>query len=508
MQTAGLVMNSNDNKVVRWCLNTIARIGTKEGTLGSVRITLSKYESDPEIVASAVAALAHLFHGDISTVSEVSDIRPETRTLAAMQIVGPRVTGSADLRIDIETADIEVIKLALIVIGLNHDVENLFHPRHKNGELIRALGSHDDPIVRQYGVWAIIENDSLGPQHLGVPLERLEYEPPNVQAKLLQLGSTAINDFEMKQEFILAGSNLESIDAREGLAKGLLSEFYDGLQDITVPWMGEEASNRVRLLLAEHMARYSEEVPTYSEEALRLANESADFRERILLGAEGRPLYGKIQRMSDSMSPGLFDDSADPMRAKLIRNTKEEATTKVLMLNASPDDEERIRVDIEGRDVQEALELIRTPKRLIEITQRHASRLDQIQKELLAISPKILHFSGHGDEDVLIFETRDGQVDPLDGSVLADMIKAYGGLECVVLHSCFSHRIASACKRNVQFVIGSTREVDDTTASGFSRAFYQALAYGRTYKNAFDMGVIEVKAVSAAAAGAYIFLDS
>jgi hypothetical protein len=504
---AGLLVNTRDLKVVRWCLNAIARIGTKDGALQSVRIALARYETDPEIIAAAIAALAHLFRGQLSAVPEVSSVPPETRTLAAMQVIGPKLVEGMSVRIDIDTADADVLKLALIVIGLNRDIQNLFDPRHENGEVVRALGQHDDPIVRQYGVWAVIENDRLGLEHLGVPFHRLEEEPANVQAKLLQLGSSAIRDLHERQDFIWRGSNLESIDARAGLAQGLTTEFYDGLQEITVGWLASEDSPRVRLLLAEHMARFSDEVPTYEEEALRLAGEGPEYRERVLLGAEGRPLYGKLRHRMDN-SPGLFDNLGDPAQMDLIRKMQSEATTRVLMLNASPDGEERIRVDIEARDLQEQLEMVQRPQRPLEVVQRFAVRPDQIQKELLANRPKILHFSGHGDTDVLVFETREGEAAILDGDVLADMVRAYGNLECVVLHACYSEDIARACRPYVQCVVGSTAGVSDRTAPNFSRGFYQGLAYGRPYRNAYDMGVNEVKAVNAVAAAAYIFVGS
>jgi hypothetical protein len=185
---------------------------------------------------------------------------------------------------------------ALNVIGLNRDIQHLFDPRHENGKVVRALGQHDDPIVRQYGVWAVIENDRLGLEHLGVPFDRLEDEPANVQAKLLQLGSSAIRDPHERHDFIWRGSNLESIDSRVGLAQGLTTEFYDGLREITVGWLASEESPRVRLLLAEHMACFSDEVPTYEEEALRLAAKVLSIEKECCLELRVAPSTANLSR--------------------------------------------------------------------------------------------------------------------------------------------------------------------------------------------------------------------
>lgn len=505
LQIAGLATNTRDRKVVRWCLNAIARLGTKDGTFESVRFTIGRYEGDPEIIAAAVAALAHLFRGKFPAIPEVAKIAPETRMLAAMQIVSPRLIEATGLRIDINNADPEILKLALIVIGLNREIEHLFDPRHKNGEIVRALGDHDDSIVRQYSVWSIIENKRLGCGDLGVPFDRLENEPSNVQAKLLQLGISAIVDPVERQDFILRGSNLDAIDAREGLAKGINTKFYNGIEEITIDWLSSEESPRVRLLLTEHIARFSDKLPTYEQIALRLSDEGSEYRERVLLGAEGRPLYRKLKQRIDS-SPGLFDEFGDDAHTEIARKMQSETTTVVLMLNASPDDEQRLRVDKEAEDLREQLEMIQRPRRPLDVVRRFAVRPDQVQKELLANHPKILHFSGHGDKSGLAFENRDGNTAFLKGDIVAGMIEAYGELECVVLHACYSEEIAKACRAHVQCVIGSNAGISDQTAPNFSKGFYQALAYGRPYRNAYEMGVLEVKAANIQSALAYTFI--
>ena len=117
---------------------------------------------------------------------------------------------------------------------------------------------------------------------------------------------------------------------------------------------------------------------------------------------------------------------------------------------------------------------------------------DQIQQEMLRHNPKILHFSGHGDKGALAFEDRDGRIASVTHALLARIVKAYGDLECLVLHACYSDEIAQACAAHVPTVIGSTDAINDETAPLFTHIFYQALATGRPYQQAFEMGKNEV----------------
>lgn len=506
---AGLTVNATDSKVVRWGLNAIARIGTVANTAQSAMMTLRRYAGNPEIVAAAVAALAALYRGRIPAEVAMSDVDPATRVLAAMQTVPPKLLDTVSLAIDIDTADAELLKLALIVIGLNRDIQHLLHPRHENGAIIKALGQHDDAIVRQYSVWAVIENARLGPEHLGIPFNRLEVQPPNVQSKLLQLAPTAIADPIERQDVIITGSNQSSIEAREGLARGLISTFYDGLQDVTLSWSETETDERVLLPLAEHFARHADDVPSYRVAALDFYDRGAAFRERIRLGAEGTRLYAEV-RSNEGRIRDLFGGGLDLEGEEILKKTQAGHGLKVLMLNATPDPQmpvasnhRPIRPDKEAMELRDRLAAVPKPRRQITFETLYATRPDQIQQELLRHEPKILHFSGHGGGGALAFETRDGGAAPVTGDQLAQIVKAYGDLECIVLHACYSDSIAQACEAHVSHVIGSTDAINDETAPSFTYIFYQALAMGRPYAQAFEMGLAEVGLTDNAEAAKY-----
>ena len=330
-----------------------------------------------------------------------------------------------------------------------------------------------------------------------------------MQAKLLQLAPKAIADPIELQDLIIAGTNLPSAEAREGLAVGLARSFYDGLQDVTIPWATTENDERVLLPLAEHFARYAGESPSYRDEALALHDRGAAFRERVRLGAEGTTLYAEVRTGADRI-PGLFDDETDVERRAMVGRMQTERELKVLVLNATPDPTAPvdpgylpIRPDKEAMELRERLAGVPNPRRRLVFETVYAARPDQIQQEMVRHDPKILHFSGHGGGGALAFEDRDGRVAPVTGALLARIVKTYGELECLVLHACYSDEIAQTCAVHVPHVVGSTDAIDDTTAAHFTYMFYQALATGRPYPQAFEMGRNEVALVREEEASKY-----
>jgi hypothetical protein len=251
----GLVLREKqDLKVVRWCLNVLALIGRRDISGRYVELAAKQYEQYPEIVASAVAALCKMNFGMIDDIGALKLIDPQIRTLAALQNTDPQKLDLRHFRIDIEGASEDILKLALITVGLNRDIEHLFHPKCGNGEFVKKLGLHPDKIVVQYSAWAVLENKKLTIADLGVPLDRLETLPENVQSKVLQAIAQLEPDPRRRHDFVVDGPAFPSKEAREGLAKGLRHQYYDGLADVTLSWFDQETHPPVRELLAEHFA--------------------------------------------------------------------------------------------------------------------------------------------------------------------------------------------------------------------------------------------------------------
>jgi len=298
-------------------------------------------------------------------ISSLDKIDPKIRTLAALQNTNPSNLALDNFRINIDTADDEVLKLALITLGLNKDIENLFHPRHPNGDIVKALGQHDNNVVVQYSVWAVLENKKLTIDHLGVPMEQLDTLPVNVQSKVLQVIAEMEPDSVKRHRFIADGPFFPSVEAREGLARGLRSSYYDGLADVTLDWFEQENYQPVRELLAEHFATFANDCPPYEDRALSILESSPELKQRLLLGAEGKPIYPKLRAQDIRAGTGdLFADGLpDEFLGELMINAKQnpKKTRKVLVLSASPIDQRPLRIDQERRDLEEKLQLVKNP---------------------------------------------------------------------------------------------------------------------------------------------------
>ncbi|WP_170546395.1 CHAT domain-containing protein [Ruegeria arenilitoris] len=490
----GLLSARQDAKVTRWCLNCIAQMGTRSGSMHSVERMLQQQVGDPEIIAAAVAAAAKLYAGQLDECDALGTVQPEIKTLAALQIVPPSKLDLTGFKIDVDAADDEVLKLALITVGLNRAFENMFHPRHTNAELVKALGQHDNRVVKQYSVWSAIENHGLSIHDLGIPFANLDSEPSNVQAKMLQLGAEKIVDLKERQEVIQKGSYLPTVEAREGLAKGLQSVYYDGLEGVTLDWYDIEGSLRVRELLAEHFARYGSTCGPYEEKALELFEAESTLKKRLYLGAEGTSLFGKLKANDlREGTPDMFGGDLDPLTTRLIEERKL-PTVNVLMMCASPKDAgDPLRLDQEARDLKEQIRLVEKPKQDVVVTHAWAVRTDQVQMEVLNNVPDILHFSGHGGTGLLCFEDKNGDMATVSAAAVEGLVKLSDSVQCLVLNACYSESIATQVSAHVKAVVGCSVAIGDDAAIAFTRAFYRALRHGHPYRRAFDLALNDLQ---------------
>lgn len=491
----GIVLAHRDEKVVRWCLNALAQFGTRAGCTKYVELALQANDGKPEIVAAAVAALARMYNGRLQDVGALKNVDPVVSVLAAMQNTDPSKLDLSKVKIDIDAADPQVLKLALITVGLNRDVENLFHPRHSNGQIVKALGQYPDDIVRQYSVWSVIENRRLAIHDLGIPFSDLESEPPNVQAKLLELAAEQMPDQSERHDIIYRGTFLSSSEARRGLAKGLLENYYDGLEEITVGWFDIEGDDEVKGHLAEHLARFSDECPPYASKAQAIVEADPRLRDRIMLGAEQTELY--ITLKGETSSNGTLDlfQSSNDLTAMFYgspRLMKGQKSMKALMLAAAPLDQQQLRLDEEARDLREQLKLVNTPVANVQVEHRWAVRANQLQMEIMNEKPQILHFSGHGDHGLILLEDSSGNAAEVSAEAISDLVELNSSIDCVLLNACFSEGVARLTAPHVKAVIGCNASIDDNAAIAFTRAFYRALAHGEPYDRAFRLAKNDV----------------
>lgn len=161
----------------------------------------------------------------------------------------------------------------------------------------------------------------------------------------------------------------------------------------------------------------------------------------------------------------------------------------ILYLAANPIDSVRVRVDEEIRSIRETLSQER-----FALHSRFAVRARDITESLLAVSPRVVHFSGHGTDDGRIYvENNSGRASPVPIDGLAAVFELMADVDCVIVNACHTEALAEAIARHVEYVIGMSDKIEDRSAIAFSIGFYQALAAGRGVPEAFRLGCAQIR---------------
>jgi hypothetical protein len=300
-----LYTQRQDEKVRRWSLNALARIGRETTCIEAVKHTICDFSQEPQTMAAGIAAVYKLSRKPRS-ILKVIDFDPQMATLAALQHVPSRNLDLSSLPLNMDKASSDQLKLALIVVGLNRAPPHMLNPRHSNSEMVKSLGGHHDPTVSQYSVWAITENSQLGIGDLGIDIRDVELQPVNVRAWIFRLLGMRPGSAEQYWEYIDLGSTDPDVDARIGLATGLRETFFDGLEEITLQWFPYEDNPDVSQLLLDHMIRQAARCEHYEPLVLELYEKEPFRRRRMEANAAGTPLYAKMKRIDLDSQQDLF----------------------------------------------------------------------------------------------------------------------------------------------------------------------------------------------------------
>lgn len=306
----GALYTNADEKVRRWALNAIARIGRREHCLEGTTVALQRSNDSPEIAAAAVAAIHKLSNGEAASIIKGFDLlSPQTISLAALQHVDASEVDMSALPLRVDSATVDDLKLGLILVGIDRAPPNLFHPRHDNGQLVKALGTHDDRVVSQYTVWAITENRRLGLADLGVDLRSIESQESNVKAWMFQLVAMTPESAAKHFDLIQLGMADRKPEVRAGLAVGLRETFVDALEPLMLDWANDEPDNDTHQLVLDHLVRQSGRSPSYREYVFQVyeaESPESETRRRIAANAAGTPLYRDLRRIDFNGQNDLF----------------------------------------------------------------------------------------------------------------------------------------------------------------------------------------------------------
>lgn len=260
--------------------------------------TVQQYQNEPQTSAAAIAAVFKMSPKARALLKKLS-FNEQMLTLAALQHVDVERLDLTSLPINVETASPELLKLALVVVGLDRAPANMMHPRFKNSEIVKVLGGHHDNVVAQYTVWAITENPSLSLRDIGIDIRLVEDQPLNVRAWIYRLIAMMPEDAERNFEYVELGSRDSSPEARAGLAGGLKKTYFDGIESLILDWFLKEGDSETSQCLLDHMIIHADECPNYKTMVLEIYEReppSSNLRRRMEAMAAGTSLYSEFKR--------------------------------------------------------------------------------------------------------------------------------------------------------------------------------------------------------------------
>ena len=166
---------------------------------------------------------------------------------------------------------------------------------------------------------------------------------------------------------------------------------------------------------------------------------------------------------------------------------------RILFIAASPWNCGRILVDEEAREI--FVRLQEGPYRnRFQIHSHVATRPRDLQRLLMMYRPHIVHFSGHGHRTRrMLLAGAPGRAKAVDNRGLAQVFALYRHhVRVVVLNACLTDTLARSITKAVDYSVGTSKAIGDKAGVAFAGAFYRALGFGNSVREAFASAKAEL----------------
>lgn len=166
---------------------------------------------------------------------------------------------------------------------------------------------------------------------------------------------------------------------------------------------------------------------------------------------------------------------------------------RILFLSANPWTTSRILVDEEAREIFERIQEGRQRDNF-ELFKHAAARPIDLQRLLLFYQPHIVHFSGHGSKkQKIILGGAPGRGKTIERRGLAELFALYSShVRLVLLNACFTKTQARSISEVIDYAVGTGKGIGDKAGVAFAGAFYRALGFGKSIKQAFESARAEL----------------
>src|SRR3954468_3198166 len=162
---------------------------------------------------------------------------------------------------------------------------------------------------------------------------------------------------------------------------------------------------------------------------------------------------------------------------------------KVLFPAANPAGTHPLKLDEEIRQITAKVRASEHRDSL-ELVSRWAVRPDDLMQALLEVKPHVVHFSGHGSsaEELILLDAQ-GNPKPVSKEALVHLFRTLKDkVRVIVLNACYSRPQAEALAETIDCTVGMSRPIGDEAAIVFAASFYRAIGFGRSVREAFELG--------------------
>ncbi|QPK84081.1 CHAT domain-containing protein [Corynebacterium qintianiae] len=174
---------------------------------------------------------------------------------------------------------------------------------------------------------------------------------------------------------------------------------------------------------------------------------------------------------------------------------------RILVLTSDPKGtlpgERGLRLGREQKRISQAVKSA-THRDWVEFDFRTAATPEDLLDGLTEFSPHVLHFSGHSNEEIILFEEDQDGSNPGRAISPTTLSRALAAVDnppsLVVLNSCKSAgQLDTLTKWGIPFVVGMLDSIGDTDAIVFSARFYATIANGQSLASAVATGQVALE---------------
>lgn len=165
---------------------------------------------------------------------------------------------------------------------------------------------------------------------------------------------------------------------------------------------------------------------------------------------------------------------------------------RILLLGASSSQEDALRIGREQKRIRKAVEAA-LHRDYVELDVRPAATAEDLLDGISKFRPHVVHFSGHGDVDILAFEEELDEFHPshdISAKAFKNAIRATDSPPLLVfLNACYSAaQLEQLVDETVPFAIGMSDAVEDLDAINYAAHFYASIANGQSIQSSHFSG--------------------